>query len=124
MDVVLKECYLCEKRLELENFNKKRKECKTCSKGMKLFYRYGITQEEYDELSEKQNNVCAICFRDPTEVGVLVVDHDHACCPTERSCGECVRALLCSYCNTSIGLMEDRPERLLMATEYLRSFTG
>lgn len=119
----MKQCYICERNLTLENFNKKRKECKECSKGMKLEYRYGITQKKYNELLILQGNACAICFRSPEDVGVLVVDHDHACCPTERSCGECVRKLLCGYCNTSIGLMEDDIERLLMASEYLKNYS-
>lgn len=34
------------------------------------------------------------------------VDHDHACCPRESSCGLCVRGLLCHRCNHTIASFE------------------
>lgn len=32
----------------------------------------------------------------------FVVDHDHACCPTERSCGSCIRGVICRGCNNAM----------------------
>lgn len=52
-----------------------------------------------------QDNACAICRKPTTRV--LSVDHDHACCPGERSCGECVRGLLCVMCNRMLTALED-----------------
>lgn len=37
---------------------------------------------------------------------VAHVDHDHACCPGTRSCGLCVRGILCPTCNTRSGVVE------------------
>lgn len=34
------------------------------------------------------------------------VDHDHGCCPGEKSCGQCVRGLVCNRCNMQIGQVE------------------
>jgi hypothetical protein len=50
------------------------------------------------------------------------VDHDHACCPGAKSCGKCVRSLLCASCNKGIAMFADEPQRLDAAAAYLRSF--
>jgi hypothetical protein len=74
-----------------------------------LLHRYGVTPEWYDETLEAQGGHCAIC--PATEHGGtgkinFAVDHDHACCPGPRSCGKCVRGLLCLRCNNSLGWWE------------------
>lgn len=72
---------------------------------------YGITEEQYDELHTAQNGQCAIC----QETTKLVIDHCH-------DSGE-IRGLLCSYCNTAIGMFRDEPKRMAKAIDYLnRSF--
>lgn len=71
-----------------------------------LWNNYHITAERYLEMLETQGGVCAICQK-PPGVKRLHVDHDHACCPrTSRSCGKCVRGLLCFRCNTVTGVLE------------------
>lgn len=81
---------------------------------------YSITPEQYDHMLEKQGGVCAICEKS-SEDRMLSVDHDHACCPGPRSCGRCVRGLLCITCNTTIARLEDQGwgER---AQEYLAKY--
>ena len=38
----------------------------------------------------------------------LFVDHDHNCCPENgKSCGKCVRGLLCMKCNFTVGTVEN-----------------
>lgn len=59
---------------------------------------YNITAEEYDARVASQEGACAICERKPRKYK-LSVDHDHDCCPGPRSCGRCIRGLLCSGCN-------------------------
>lgn len=65
-------------------------------------------QVAYHEKSMLQGNACAIC-REPNYCPhVLVVDHDHKCCPTDITCGKCVRDLLCNWCNKIIGYIEKK----------------
>lgn len=77
---------------------------------------YGVTLKQYDKMFEDQNGVCAICGRAEikTYKGVptrLAVDHNH-------KTGK-VRALLCSNCNQSLGIYENRKKEF---EDYLRSF--
>jgi hypothetical protein len=86
-----------------------------------LRQKYGMEPEEYEALLASQGNACAICGTDtPVGRGTWHVDHDHACCPTSgESCGDCVRGILCSRCNTALGGFQDDPKILLAAIDYL-----
>ncbi len=78
-------------------------------------WRHGMTLEDMDGLRWTQDNKCAGCGTpDPTHV-----DHDHACCPGKRSCGKCVRGLLCRQCNIGLGAAKDSVETLRTWIEYL-----
>jgi len=82
--------------------------------------RYGVTVEQYDALLAAQGGGCAICgSKDPRGRGRFHVDHDHSCCPGQKSCGQCVRGLLCGGCNPGLGAFGDDPERLIAAAAYL-----
>lgn len=83
--------------------------------------RYGLTQDEYDALLTEQGGGCAICGEtDPGHSRTsMCVDHDHTCCPGERTCGKCIRGLLCGPCNNGLGRFRDDPERLRKAASYL-----
>lgn len=70
---------------------------------------YGLTVEQYDQLVEMQNGVCAICKKQPESV--LVVDHCH-----ERGV---VRGLLCQKCNRAIGSLGDKYRTVQKAAAYL-----
>jgi len=80
---------------------------------------YGLAQEDFDLLLKVQGNACGMC-RKPFEQGQLIhVDHDHGCCQAKnRSCGGCIRGLLCHTCNIALGHIERRYE---MARAYLDS---
>ena len=70
--------------------------------------RYQVTTEEYHELNFIQTGQCAIC----RNFCSLNIDHDH-------STGE-VRGLLCTPCNTALGMLRDDPKNLQRAIEYLK----
>lgn len=77
-----------------------------------LKHRYGITLDEYNCRLTEQNGVCAACGEQETKtlngkVNRLSVDHDHACCPERRSCGKCIRGLLCNRCNGVLSKVTD-----------------
>ncbi|MFE6126824.1 endonuclease domain-containing protein [Streptomyces sp. NPDC056437] len=79
--------------------------------------RYGLTEMLFEQMKAAQRGRCRIC-EELTEK--LVVDHDHACCPSaKKSCGKCVRGLLCSRCNIALGLLRDKPELAIAAAAYL-----
>jgi hypothetical protein len=74
--------------------------------------RYGMTIEEFDQMREDQNGLCAVCKFPHAE---LHIDHDHE---TGR-----IRGLLCNKCNLGIGFMRDDPEVLQAAINYLTNGT-
>lgn len=96
--------------------------CKPCRRAGEMASKYNLSAAEYEALTAIQGGLCAICRRDPGEVGTLHVDHDHGCCPTPaKSCGNCVRGLLCRDCNTSIGMIKgDLVRWAELATRYIR----
>lgn len=96
------ECILCNK--------KRAKETKDRLHGGSTAYsrkiRYGITVEDVNSMIASQNGVCPICLkREPT-----CVDHCHT---TNR-----IRGMLCSRCNSAIGIVGelDGAKRMI---EYL-----
>lgn len=104
------------KEYYLANENKlKRNQLKT---------RYSLTLERFNEMISEQNNQCAICSKDFSETNKPCVDHDHSCCNgKKRSCGKCVRGLLCNSCNKAVGLLKDSVETFKKATEYLKKYS-
>jgi hypothetical protein len=79
--------------------------------------RYCLTREQFDRLLDVQGNRCAMCFTLFEEDKPVCIDHDHGCCPDEKSsCGKCIRGLLCLPCNTALGQIERKYE---MARAYL-----
>jgi hypothetical protein len=70
--------------------------------------KYGLTARGYKQILDAQGGVCAICER-PPEGRRLAIDHDHDCCPggnNKKNCGKCIRGLLCTPCNTNLGVIE------------------
>jgi hypothetical protein len=101
------------RRQEVSQYNKKyRTENRDRIRAQKRKYAYGLNDPEYRALLKNQRGRCAIC-RKPPGVRGLHVDHDHA---TRK-----VRGLLCSKCNTGIGLLQHSPALLTKAVAYLKA---
>lgn len=96
--------------------------CKYCQLDATRMVNYRLTFEQWLDMIEAQDFCCASCGDRFATRRDIHVDHDHACCPKPPTCGECVRALLCSACNTGIGFFQDSPVRLRAAIAYLEGF--
>lgn len=101
-----------------ERFKKKNP---TYSKNKNLMYSYGITFDEYQDLILQQKGTCAICN---LQTDLLVVDHDHSCCPGPKSCSKCIRGLLCRTCNLGLGYFKDNNQYMKNAVNYLQQFSN
>lgn len=79
----------------------------------------------YKNKLAEQDGRCYLCRRTAEEANPknakLFLDHNHQCCPGERSCEKCARALLCERCNILVGWMESNEavvKILLTSTLY------
>ena len=114
----MKVCRICGVEKPLEKFyfrkdaKKHRTECKACIKDMRREAITGCTREQYDELFEQQKGCCFICgVHNSKLTNGLAADHCHK--------SNKVRKLLCSNCNTALGLVKDSPEILNKMVKYL-----
>jgi hypothetical protein len=88
-------------------------------------WRYGITQAQFEELLLSQADRCAACL-DILGDGPRRrnVDHDHACCPGKKSCGKCLRGVLCQGCNAALSHVKDSPKKLRQLAVYLERYAA
>ncbi len=85
---------------------------------------YNLTIEQFDALLKKQNNQCAICGNALKRGSTILkerphIDHNHRCCAGAKTCGKCIRGLLCNNCNRGIGYLQDSVDVLKKAISYL-----
>lgn len=85
-------------------------------KNRKLVVKYGITLADKESMINKLNGICPICHeRFETKADSLgrsgVIDHDHIT-------GN-IRGVLCSNCNTSLGLLQDSPLIAIELAKYI-----
>lgn len=119
-----KECGDCLKWQPLEQYYAKPDSidllnsiCKYCTASRNIKRLYNISRQDVDDLLISQGGECAICLVDISTS--YRIDHDHSCCTGNKSCGSCVRALLCQGCNTGLGGFRDSVENLSRASQYL-----
>ena len=81
-----------------------------------LQWRYGCSTEQRNQMLQTQNNCCAICKRKFNEnVHALRphMDHNHL---TKK-----IRAMLCTNCNTTVGLCDERRDILEQTIRYIET---
>ena len=143
----MKTCSKCKVEQLTENFYKGNGYCKPCKKeydnqnrvkyyrkpynrlmryNQHIRLRYSLTLEDLNTLYLEQNGQCPLCLKElsnPTLEDAIRwesnIDHNHACCPSDTTCGKCIRGLLCRDCNLMIGHAKDNLETLKKAVEYL-----
>lgn len=115
-----KRCSKCRKVKSKKSFTKSTKAtdglsylCKICQKNANFTNRYGIDLEAVERMINDQDGRCALCRTPFGMANTLVKNIDHS-----HKTGE-VRGVLCSYCNTSLGLFEDRGVSPQLAQDYI-----
>lgn len=117
----MKVCRICRTEKPISEFyyrkdtGKHRNECKECLVEIQRYKKLKVCNASYAEMLAEQEGKCAICrcILNSSRYTKLAVDHCHK---TGR-----VRSLLCTNCNTALGLMKDSPDRLKAAASYLEA---
>ncbi len=128
---VTKKCLECKLEKSLDNFYKSNKKgyfsyCKTCSVALKLkrrftYYtickKYGITENDLNNLFKTQNGKCFICER---EISLKTDFHVNRACVDHEEGTLNIRGLLCNNCNSGLGHFKHNIEFLHKAINYLK----
>lgn len=78
----------------------------------KITYKFGLRESEFDLMLDKQGGGCWICgVKQEKTNKSLCIDHDH-------KTGD-IRGILCSKCNTGLGMFNDSALSLKKAIRYL-----
>jgi hypothetical protein len=126
-------CKICGVDKNISDFYSGRKTCKDCTnaaarkirveqperyakykkrnKGYLKEKRYGITQQQFDQILVDQNNKCKLCYSEFKNSKDTHIDHCH---DQNR-----VRGLLCNLCNVGLGQFKDNVEYMYNAIKYL-----
>jgi hypothetical protein len=96
--------------------------CDRCRTARNRTKRHRITPQILEDISRRQGNLCPCCGVGFKPGDATAIDHDHACCPGETSCGRCIRGILHRKCNSGLGLFGDDWRRLRRASDYLRQW--
>lgn len=107
-------CFICGPRAAVVRTRRGYLNCVHYVTGLQRIRKTGWLPEQYDLAVIEQAGLCAICGNPPAGRGpynTLVADHCHATGAR--------RKLLCTWCNTGIGLLGDDPARLRAAAAYV-----
>jgi len=111
-------CIICKKENALIS-NKKITKLEIREAHLQSFYK--MTLADYEDLYKKQDGRCAVCRRPLISGKGSHIDHDHECCSGAKSCGKCIRGILCRGCNHGLGQFKDNVEVMKAAIAYLES---
>ena len=114
-------CNSCDKLARHSYRDANQDRFRKLSRNKQLKHKYGLSQEDYQNMLELQNFGCAICKTENPNGATsesnfmkhFAVDHCH-------QSGK-VRGLLCSACNRALGFLQDSPKILSRALDYLNT---
>ena len=121
-NIETKNCSKCKQEKHVTDFyirsdtNTYRAECKDCHKERELIKKYGVCFTWYANKLEEQDNSCAICNKHVVSkhADKMCVDHNHK---TNE-----VRGILCSNCNTALGLLKEDKETINNLLNYINHY--
>jgi len=111
-ETLCQSCNILKKNKHFGVNNRAMTECTSCQNFRRRASRYSLTKEKLAQMLEGGCNSCGSFEK-------LCVDHDHSCCSGNKSCGNCVRGILCKDCNTLEGLLLSNKNRLPLLQNYL-----
>ncbi len=79
-----------------------------------------ISEEKYNEMLSLYEGKCYIC----KNKNATDIDHNHNCCNGAKSCGKCIRGILCNNCNTALGVLEKNRQNLNFMLQYIDEHIG
>lgn len=88
--------------------------CRECSAAIRQGRPYNLSIPRMNAILRAQDDACPICGELAGDYGMegrsfWQIDHDHACCNRNGSCGRCVRGMLCQPCNLRVAWYERLP---------------
>jgi coproporphyrinogen III oxidase len=132
---MLKTCKVCGVEKNISDFYARRNDCKDCKNAAARKIRkeqpekyakykkraneylkerrYGITQDQFNQMLVDQNNMCRICSNEFKSTKDTHIDHCHN--------SSIVRGLLCNNCNMALGQFNDNLDIMENAIKYLQN---
>lgn len=110
--------YQTHKQQIAEYGKKRRREKASFLKMQSVQKMYGLDRPALTNLLTQQNYACPCGVHFGLEIFPAgrrrpwAIDHDHTCCSGQKSCGKCVRGILCNRCNQVLGMLDEDPRLL------------
>ena len=99
-----------------QNKDKREEKNKMNTRYVYPWKRHHLEEKQYIDLMNKFDGKCHICKKNEA----TSIDHDHSCCQKgKRSCGKCVRGILCRGCNTALGSLREDPDTIQSLLKYI-----
>lgn len=96
--------------------NATQRDCGACIEAFNAWKTYRIPPMDWWAMRSYDH--CDACG-DRMDGAKPFIDHNHDCCSGEKSCGTCVRGLICRGCNTAEGHLNGSATKALKLADYI-----